>query len=169
MAQVKKPIPTTKAAPKTPAAAPKPSNTTPVRPEAAAPETPRVMLNDPFAPISAKILGVHSIGADGIFSDSILLQFKHRGADYITDFISPLFDKKNLTGWRKIVVFAVLDKKVKENDPIILDNEKYNAALKDAPVIINFYAEEDEVFGIGKRAENLFYPDNYGFYDTETE
>ena len=113
-------------------------------------------------PIQAKIVSATTAVSGNIRSDSILMQFNHKGKQINQDFESPFLTEKNIRLWRSLVLVAVTGKFTSPEEPIASNFESYQASIIGHDVYIMY--NEDDIYAIGKQSGNLFFPEAYGLW-----
>ena len=114
-------------------------------------------------PIRGKIVDVQTAGRENFVADSVFVEFVDEGKTIREDFGSPLFKEENIRLWRAIIASVVLEKKVKPNDKIAYIFAEYRDAILNKQVWVAY--ENEEVFAIGAKSTNMFFPDEYGLWN----
>jgi len=111
-----------------------------------------------------KIVSVATSTAQEVSSDSIMVEFKKGDKKVTGTFASPFMDTELMKKWRRLVLSVVWDQMVKETDGSLSSFENFKNDLVGRPVWIAYIDNEytQEVIGIGKREDYLFFPYEYG-------
>ena len=112
-------------------------------------------------PIKGKIVGATTLEAGGVASDSISVEFAQGGIKQTAEFVSPYLNAENMKMWRKVVMSVVWNQKILDTDPSLNGFENYRKELLNAQVFIVWHPEHG-IYGIGKKSDQLFFPDAYG-------
>jgi len=124
-------------------------------------------MSDSDRPIKAKITSVVTAESDGINADSVMVRFTYEGEERTEDFGSPLLNEENMRMWRRLVLSVVLDDRVSPDDRRIQIFGNYKSVMEGRDVYIAF--DGAEVHAIGRNPKHMFFPYEYGLWDTPKE
>ena len=114
----------------------------------------------------AKISSVTTFKSeDGVNSDSILLTFVDEGEKLSKEFASPFLNDENMRMWRRIVYYAVLGKLPPTDDDGAFVFSNYKNLISGRDVYVAY--DGSEVYAIGKKYNNMFFPEEYGLWDLQ--
>ncbi|MDR0461769.1 MAG: hypothetical protein LBG88_00305 [Christensenellaceae bacterium] len=113
-------------------------------------------------PIKAKIVAVTVFSEEGLYTDSIMLNFDYGKGIKYGEFASPELDATNIRMWRKVILLAVRGESSKD-DSIVNSFKSFKAEIFGKEVYVMYSGQE--VIGIGKDSDNIFYPDAYQLWD----
>ena len=121
--------------------------------------------DDKIKTYKGRIVAINSLGGGtGIHCDSISVELTFEGKKILGEFVSPYLSPENILGWRRIVMQVVWSQKIPASDPALKSFDAYKQEMMNAPVVVAYHPEHG-LFGIGKVANNLFYPIAYGLTD----
>ena len=114
-------------------------------------------------PISAKVTKVDTRKTGKMFVEDLIVQFADGPKLREEPFASPILSTENLQMWRQTVLSVCLLETVEAGDKRTIKQEDYKDAIVGQSVYIAF--GEGVVYGIGKDAGRMFFPDAYGLFD----
>ena len=118
--------------------------------------------------VDAKIVSVQSVFIEEqFFIDEILTRFKIDGASQLKMFISPPLVAEDIRLWRRIVLTAVTGVETGPFVRAVNFFKDYKQALINKPIQVAWV--KSDIWGIGKDASKMFYPELLGLWGEDTD